>query len=188
MLRYVGILIGAAFGLLFVLANAGDPIDSSLGSTFRSLAVVAFVAILVLAVFARRSGRARSRSRRDEWSKASPERDQFGRRFRIVVAAEVVVLFAGFQVIRLVDAPSQTGVAWVAVVVGVHFIALFWAWRRPSILVPGILLTIYGVVGLVVVSTDQAQWVPLISGVTSGSTLLACGLFFSGRELAGQRR
>jgi hypothetical protein len=86
------------------------------------LAVLGFVALVAAAVLLSRSG---SNSGLEGASDAGSgvanglQMGQFGTGYWIIVAAEVMLLFGGLQVLRLLDAPSQTGVAWVAVVVGV---------------------------------------------------------------------
>ncbi|WP_406314501.1 hypothetical protein OHA77_39585 [Streptosporangium sp. NBC_01639] len=102
-------------------------------------------------------------------------RKMFGRGYWLVVVAEVVLLFGGIAVLRAWDLPEQTNVAWIAVVVGVHFIVLAPIWKQISILVPGVILTLLGVAGLVMAETSAVAWVPIVSGVLSGVTLLvAC--------------
>ncbi len=165
MARFTGLFIGASFGTLFVLINAGSPLPTAVAIGLKILAVLALVSLVGAAGVISRSGPG-----------DGVRMDQFGRGYRIVVLAEVVLLFGGFQVLRLLDAPEQSRIAWVAVVVGVHFIAFLWVWRQRSILVPGVLLTVYGVAGLVMAPTSAAEWVPIVSGVLSGVTLLACCL------------
>jgi hypothetical protein len=56
-------------------------------------------------------------------------------------------------------------------------------------LIPGVLLTGYGVVGLIMATTSAVAWVPVVSGVLSGVTLLAGSLLVLGsrRDLAQPR-
>ena len=165
--------------MLFVVLNSGGPLNETATIALRIAAVVMFVATAVLGMIAVRA----RRERVGTGSVDEVSHERFGRRYLIVVGVEILVLFAGFQVLRLVDAPSQAGVAWVAVVVGVHFIALSRVWRERSILVPGALLTLFGIAGLVVAGTDSFRWVPVISGVLSGFTLLLCSLYVAARDV-----
>ncbi|WP_410597641.1 hypothetical protein [Amycolatopsis sp. lyj-23] len=165
--QFLGALIGAAFGTVFVLVNSGDPLPPVLGWVLRALAVAALAAVLFLGL------RAGGRPTLDG-------RPVFGPSYRVVVLGEVVLLVAGFFVLSLLDAPVQANVAWIATVVGLHFAALAWAWKARSILVVGVVLTALGVAGLVLLGS-AAAWVPFVSGVLSGVTLL-------GGSLHGVRR
>lgn len=106
----IGSLIAAAFGLIYVLVNAA-PLSTGRTLTLRVPAAAAFVAV-ILAVF--RSG-VRSRDR------GGQERRVFGRGYRFVVVAEFVALFVGARVLSGPLHAPEAGVAWVSVVVGVHF-------------------------------------------------------------------
>jgi hypothetical protein len=70
----------------------------------------------------------------------------------------------------------QANVAWIATIVGLHFAALASAWKTRSILVVGVVLTVLGVVGLALLGS-AAEWVPFVSGVLSGVTLLGGSLY-----------
>lgn len=161
--QFLGALIGAAFGTVFVLVNSGDPLPAGLGWVLRALAVLALAAVVVLGV------RAGGRPTLDG-------RPVFGPSYRVIVIGEVVLLVAGFFVLSLLDAPVQANVAWIATVVGLHFAALASAWKTRSILVVGGVLTALGVVGLALLGT-AAAWVPFVSGVLSGVTLLGGSLY-----------
>lgn len=105
------------------------------------------------------------------------DRPMFGPSYRVIVIGEVVLLIAGFFVLSLLDAPVQANVAWIATIVGLHFVALASAWKTRSILVVGAVLTVLGVVGLVLLGTAALPWVPFVSGTLSGVTLLAGSLY-----------
>lgn len=69
---------------------------------------------------------------------------------------------------------------------GVHFIAFMLVWNQRSIGLLGALLTLLGVGGFVLAATPALAWVPVVSGVLSGVTLLTLSLAVVTREL-GQR-
>jgi len=48
--QFLGALIGAAFGTVFVVVNSGDPLPAAAGWVLRALAVVALAAVVVLGV------------------------------------------------------------------------------------------------------------------------------------------
>ncbi|GAA3139464.1 hypothetical protein GCM10010466_33260 [Planomonospora alba] len=100
----------------------------------------------------------------------------FGKGYVVIVVAEVVLLFGGIAVLGALDRPQETNVAWIALVVGVHFVALGPVWKNRSIMLPGAVLTVLGLAGLAVTSTSALPWVPFFGGVLSGVTLLAGSL------------
>ncbi|WP_290060661.1 hypothetical protein [Amycolatopsis solani] len=161
--QFLGALIGAAFGTVFVLVNSGSPLPAAIGWVLRALAVLALVAVVVLGF------RAGGRPTLDG-------RPVFGPSYRVIVIGEVVLLVAGFFVLNLLEAPVEANVAWIATVVGLHFVALASAWKTRSILVVGVVLTVLGVVGLALLGGAPA-WVPFVSGVLSGVTLLGGSLY-----------
>jgi hypothetical protein len=161
--QFLGVLIGAAFGTVFVLVNSGPPLPAALGWVLRALAVVVLAAVVGLGL------RAGGRPTLDD-------RPVFGPSSRVIVVGEVVLLVAGFFVLRLLDAPVEANVAWIATVVGLHFAALASAWKTRSILVVGAVLTVLGVAGLALLGS-LTEWVPFVSGVLSGVTLLGGSLY-----------
>jgi len=167
--QFLGALIGAAFGTVFVLVNSGDPLPAVAGWILRGLAVVALGAVVVVGF------RAGGRPTLDD-------RPMFGPSYRVIVIGEVVLLIAGFFVLSLLDAPVQANVAWIATIVGLHFVALASAWKTRSILVIGVVLTVLGVVGLALLGSAALPWVPFVSGTLSGVTLLGGSLYGVRRE------
>jgi hypothetical protein len=161
----VGLLVGGGFGLVFVLANAHSPLSATAGLTLRLLAGVCFL-VLIAAVLRATSAGSEPRSG-----------SRYGRGFWWVVIAEVVLLVVGLQVLRIAGAPSEANVAWIALVVGAHFVAFALVWRDASIAVPGAIVFLLGVAGLALSATAADEWVPLVSGVSSGYVLLAGSLF-----------
>jgi hypothetical protein len=162
--QFLGALIGAAFGTVFVIVNSGGPLPAAAGWVLRALAVLALVAVVVLGL--RAGGRP-----------TLEDRPMFGSSYRVVVTGELVLLVAGFFVLSLLGAPVQANVAWIATVVGLHFVALASAWKARSILVVGVVLTVLGVAGLALLGSPALPWVPFVSGVLSGVTLLGGSLY-----------
>jgi hypothetical protein len=178
--RLTGLAVGAAFGTAFVLANAHSPLGENVRFGLRIAIVGIDVALLLLIATAVRRRRARGNPRP---AGSGETRAWFGRSFVWVVAGELFLLVAGLQLLRALDAPTQANVAWIALVVGLHFVAFAAIWRERSIAVPGWLLFALGVAGLVMSDTGGLRWVPLVSGVASGCALLIGSLVFSAREL-----
>jgi hypothetical protein len=162
--QFLGALIGAAFGTVFVLVNSGAPVPAAVGRVLGALAVVALAAVVFLGL--RAGGRP-----------TLAGRPVFGPSYRLLVLGEVVLLVAGFFVLDLLEAPVQANVAWIATIVGLHFVALASAWKARSILVVGVVLTVLGITGLVLLGTPALPWVPFVSGALSGVTLLGGSLY-----------
>jgi hypothetical protein len=154
-----------------MVANADTPLGAPFAVALRVLAIAAFMALLVVV------GRARRRTHmmraRDPGSRLHPLSRPFEVRYWIVVVVEVVLLLTGLLILRLLGAPQQTYIAWIALVVGGHFLAFGFIgiWPR-SIARPGGILIILGLASFVMAATPAANWVPLIGGVLSGVTLL----------------
>ncbi|WP_197093866.1 hypothetical protein [Nonomuraea sp. SBT364] len=164
-----GLLVGAVFGAVFVVVNAQSPLNPLTVNVLRVAAVLAAAGVVVMwFATARREG-------------DGERRNMFSRGYLVVVLAEAILLFGGLRVLAALDVPEQANVAWVAFVVGVHFVALAPIWKDWSIAVPGAALSLLGVAGLVLASTSAVTWVPLVSGVLSGVVLLAGSLFAAWR-------
>jgi hypothetical protein len=174
----LGLVIGAAFGTVFVLANAHPPVNGIVGASLRALAVLA-LAVVVAGVLrlARRAPGGQVNAPPD-----ADEVDWYGTGFRLVVGAEVALLAGGIAAVRIWDGPEEAIVAWVAFVVGLHLVAFAPLWGEPDIAVPGVALAVLGATGLALAFTSAAEWVPLVSGVLSGVTLLGCSLFAVARH------
>ncbi len=159
-----GALIGASFGLVFILINAGE-LPSGIATTVRVLGLVAFLGLLgMLFAGGRPSGKT---------TPGPPDRPMFGRRFWLVVAVEVIVGWAGVLIInRVLDHP-EAGVAWIALIVGLHFLALAVVWDQPSVRWLGMAITIAGAAGLLLAALGASDAViATVAGIGAGTLLL----------------
>ncbi|GAA4596468.1 hypothetical protein GCM10023194_68760 [Planotetraspora phitsanulokensis] len=181
MQRMTGMLIGAVFGMVFVLINAADPLNAVIGGVLRGLAVLSLIGVVVMWFLAVRRVKT---GRTEPIAIPGPAAPMFSRGYWLVVVAEAVLLFGGIAVLRAWGRPEQTNVAWIAFVVGVHFIVLAPVWKQWGIAVPGVILTVLGVIGLVLAATSAVAWVPFVSGVLSGVFLLLGCVTFAWRGLA----
>jgi hypothetical protein len=171
--RVQGALIGGIFGFAFLIANARTPLGAAAAELFRALAIIGLIALLL----GRR--RALSRPPRSRRTRGGEERiDLFGHRYWLIVAGEVTALVAGYVVIWLIDAPSETYLPWTVFVVGLHFIPfrLVGVWQGSIAQTAGILIAL-GIAGLALASASDTRWIPFVSGVLAGVTLLAGSLF-----------
>ncbi|NDU71576.1 hypothetical protein GWI34_02900 [Actinomadura sp. DSM 109109] len=166
--QLLGLLIGSGFGTAFVLANAGEPLPAPAGIALRILAVLCLVAVVVTGFRGDRRGGTGRGEARPGW---------FGPRFGLVVVAEFALIFGGIAVLRALDAPEEINVAWIALVVGLHFVVLAPVWKRAAIAVPGVVLTGLGAAGMVMAAVSSVEWIPFVSGALSGVTLLAGSLY-----------
>ncbi|WP_211264024.1 hypothetical protein [Streptosporangium amethystogenes] len=171
-----GLMVGAVFGAVFVVVNAQSPLDAVIVNFLRVAACLGAVSVIAM-WFA---------TVRKERSVAGPRRNMFGRGYLVVVAAEAILLFGGLRVLAAWGRPEQANVAWVAFVVGVHFIALAPVWKDWGIAVPGVVLTLLGAAGLVLASTAAVAWVPFVSGVLSGVVLLFGAAPFGWRAMTAR--
>ncbi|MFI7421320.1 hypothetical protein [Nonomuraea sp. NPDC049684] len=161
-----GLLVGAVFGAVFVVVNAHGPLNPVAANVLRAAACLAAAAVLAMWLRAVRAERPAPAGRRG----------MFGPGYLAVVVVEAVLLFGGLRVLAALGRPEEGNVAWVAFVVGVHFVALAPVWKDRSIAVPGAALTLLGAGGLVLAATPAVAWVPVVSGVLSGVVLLAGSL------------
>lgn len=158
----LGSIVGAVFGLVYVLVNAG-PLPRAVGIPLQALGLAAF-AVVVVAV-----------ARADDHGGQPPTAGSRGA-YRLVVAAEVAALAAGLAALNgPLDAP-QAGVAWVSFVVGVHFVALGAVFREPLFHWLGGAIGACGLVGLALAAAGAgAETVAVLSGIVPGTLLLASG-------------
>jgi hypothetical protein len=159
----IGCLIALSFGTVFVMVNSGG-LDQPWQWVIRGLGL-AIAAVLLVALFRT------ARTARPQETSGPGFAD---RRFQVIVALEVIALFGGLYVINSVLDRSELGVAWVAVVVGVHFYALGWAWGMTFYHWLATAMTALGVGGFVAYAAGAGETaVALISGVGSGLALYA---------------
>ncbi len=157
-------LIGALFGLVFVLANAGT-LPAAAAVALRVLAIASF---LWLFLALRRAG-APGDAGRDG---TAPR--LFGRGYRLVVAAEVAAALAGVLVINLVLHVPQATVAWISLVVGLHFFGLAAVWRLPALRLLAAAMAACGAAGLVLAACAASLAViATVAGIAPGALLLA---------------
>ena len=156
-----GSMIGVVFGVVFFVANAGA-FGTPGALIVRVAGIVIGVALLIRIIQLRRR------------VTVTPDTLGFGRGYWYVVLGEVVLLFAGVLVINRVLHHPEASVAWVAVVVGVHFVVLARVWREALFTVLGVVMTVLGVLGIVLaVTTDSALAVAAVAGLGSGLALFA---------------
>jgi hypothetical protein len=97
----------------------------------------------------------------------------FGRFYWIVVAMEAVVGLAGIVIINAVLHAPRVTVAWIALVVGVHFFGLAAVWRLPQLVWLGAALATSGAAGLALgLYGSSTAAIALTGGIIPGIVLL----------------
>ncbi len=164
----LGLLIGSVFGLVFVQVNAGA-LPTGIGTVCRVVGGLAF--LLVLAGLRRVPSPSPSTG-------GEPTGISFTASYWVVVAVEVIAIVVG---VRLLAGPLKTpdaGVAWVALVVGLHFVALAVVWAQPIFGWLGGSLGVCGVAGLLLAFSDAPKAaVAGVGGVLPGGLLLGFALW-----------
>ena len=161
----LGSLIGGGFGLIYVEVNAGA-LATPAAAALRVTGGVAFAGLVALVA-----------ARRDPGAPASgAARAGFGRRYWLVVAAEVAAIAAGIALLNgPLDRPRAV-VAWISVVVGVHFFALAALWQVSLLRWLGAAITVCGLAGLTAAGLGAASaMVATMGGVLPGALLMAAG-------------
>ena len=165
-----GRVIGAGFGLVYVLVNAwavGAPAD-------LVLRVLAVVAVAALGVVLGRGRRGVGRGERPP---------SFGRGYLLVVAAEVAAIVGGSALLGVLGQPGAR-FPWLTIVVGVHFVLLARVWREPSIGWLGWSLTGCGAAGFVAaLAVGSPALVAGLAGLLPGVLLLAGSFWGLGARL-----
>jgi hypothetical protein len=158
-----GSLIGALFGLIYLLINAG-PLPLAAGIPVRLAGGCAFVAVLVTICRSAISGG------------PAEQAGGFGSGYWLVVTAEAVALAAGPWILNGPLNMPQAGVAWVSFVVGVHFFALAAVFGLRSFHYLGAVITACGIAGLALAALGVGEApITVISGLIPGAVLLAFG-------------
>jgi len=163
-----GAAVGITFGTVFVLVNSGGvPVPWPLVIRVVGLLVAALLVVgLVLAV------------RRGSSVGPAPMSGFVDQRYWLIVALEAVALFGGLAVLNGALHGKAVSVAWVALIVGVHFFGLARIWRMPLYHWLGTAMTVLGLAGFLIYALGgSAEIVGLVAGVGSGAALyLAIGV------------
>jgi hypothetical protein len=163
--RVIASVIGGVGGAVYVLVNA-----AALGAAASTVLRVAAVAALAVIL-------GRAWSLRDTHGPASARRG-FGRGYWLIVVLEVVLIFGGRTVIAgPLHAPDAV-VAWLSLIVGVHFFAFVALWHKPLYAWLGTVITASAIVAFVLVgAAASAAAVAVFSAIIPGVALLAFGLY-----------
>ena len=172
-----GTVVGITFGTVFVLANSGGVAAPwPLVIRVAGLLVAALlVAGLVLVV------------RRGSSVAPAPMSGFVDQRYWLIVALEAGALFGGLAVLNGVLHGKAVSVAWVTLIVGVHFFGLARIWRMPLYHWLGAAMAILSLAGFLIYALGgSAAMVELVAGVGSGAVLYAAVGVAVGDALLGR--
>ena len=160
--KRISIYITTVFGLVFVMANAAY-LPSMAAFVVRVLGVLAAVGLLL----------------------ATPKPDRpdhpgigFSRDFWLIDAGEVIVGLGGIVLLNSVLGIHDVSIAWISLVVGVHFFGLYAIWGFPIMIWVGTAITLCGVAGLVAAGMDlSAAAIAVVAGLVPGVVLFTAGWY-----------
>jgi hypothetical protein len=158
----LGSLIAAVFGLVYVMANSG-PLPQGVALTLQVVAVLVFLALVVAIV------RRRSFALPDESARGG-----FKRGYWAVVGTEVVAIAAGIALLNGPLGAPYVSVAWISLVVGLHFFALARVWHEPLFGCLGGPIALCGLVGLAAAAFGaSAALIAVAAGMVPAALLFA---------------
>lgn len=157
-----GMLVGAAFGLIDILANAGVVVAAPASVVLRALGVTAFAGLLL-----------RMRRPGPTPPGRAVARMAFGRGYWLIVAAEVAAIAIGNAALSGPLGAPHASVAWISVVVGVHFLGLAALWQARFLIGLGIAIAVCGAIGLLAAAAgSSAAVIAAVGGLCPGGLLL----------------
>jgi hypothetical protein len=166
----IGSIVSAGFGIGWVEWGTLH-LGGKASTAIRIVGVVIGVVLIVRSIRFRRKQRAAQRA-----NPGPAERSMFASRgYRLVVAAEVVALAAGYLILGAVN-QSAYQIVWFALVVGVHFIGFgrLFAFRFYFV---GGALVVAALAGLIVgLAGGGIALVEAVTGFASGLTLFVAPL------------
>jgi hypothetical protein len=159
--RRLGSVISAVFGVVYIEVNAGS-LPTAMSLMLRILGAGVFLLILIrLWLDGPQSATA-----------LDGGAGGFGSRYWLIVALEAAGIVVGSAALRAVGLGSAT-VAWVSVVVGIHFVALAAVWRLSLFQRLGTAIAVTGALAIVAAAAGAGNgWVAGIGGVLPGALLL----------------
>lgn len=158
--KRISIVITTVFGFIYVMANSGS-LPATAATAIRAIGIIAAIGLLV------------SLPRPDV---PDPPGVGFSRAYWLIVAAEVAAGIGGLIVLNDMLGIHDASIAWISVVVGVHFLGFYVIWRLPVMVWIGAAISVCGALGLVAAGMDRsAALIALVAGIVPGAVLLAGG-------------
>lgn len=170
-------MVAIAFGTVFVLVNSGG-VPAPWPLVIRVIGLLAAALLVVGLVLVVRRGSSVT---------PAPVSGFVDHRYWLIVALEAGALFGGLAVVNGVLHGKAVSVAWVALVVGVHFFGLARIWRMPLYHWLGAAMAILSLAGFLIYALGgSAAIVGLVAGVGSGAALYAAVGVAVGDALLGR--
>jgi hypothetical protein len=158
--KRTSIVITTVFGFIYIMANA-QLFPAAEAIAIRAVGILAAVGLLL------------SLPRPD---RPDPPGIGFSRSYWLIVAAEVAAGIGGLIVLNTVLGIHDASIAWISVVVGVHFFGFYVIWRLPIMVWVGAAITACGGLGLIAAGMDRsAALIAMVAGIVPGAVLLAGG-------------
>ena len=158
--KRISIVITTVFGFIYIMANA-QLLPASEATPIRVIGILAAAGLLI--------GLPRP-------DRADPPGVGFSRAYWLIVAAEVIAGVGGLIVLNDMLGIHDASIAWISVVVGVHFFGFYVIWRLPVMVWIGAAISVCGALGLVAAGMDRsAALIALVAGIVPGALLLAGG-------------
>ena len=152
-----------------MLANAGS-LPAPVAALLQGIAFAVFVAIVL--TLHRRSAR--------QSAQLGPIGSAFGRSYWVVVAGEAGAIAAGLVALNGPLNAPHAAVAWIALIAGLHLVALAVVWRQRFFHALGAAIAACGAVGLLLAATGGSDAaIAATAGVLPGALLLAASLHAS---------
>jgi hypothetical protein len=158
--KRISIVITTVFGFIYIMANA-QLLPATEATAVRAIGILAAGGLLF------------SLPRPD---RPDPPGFGFSRGYWLIVAAEVAAGVGGLIVLSAVLGIHDASIAWISVVVGVHFFGFYVIWRLPIMVWIGAAITVCGALGLLAAGFDRsAVLIAVVAGIVPGAVLLAGG-------------
>ena len=158
--KRTSIFITTIFGFIYVMANAGT-LPATAATAVRMVGILAAVGLLISV---------------PRPNRPDPPGIGFSREYWLIVAGEVIVGLGGLAVLNAVLGIHDASIAWISLVVGVHFFGFYVIWRLPVMVWIGAAITLCGIAGLAAAGIDlSAAVIAVTAGVLPGAILLAGG-------------
>ena len=158
--KRISIVITTIFGFIYSVANA-QLLPAAEATAVRVIGILAAAGMLI------------SLPRPD---RPDPSGVGFSRAYWLIVAAEIAAGIGGLIVLNDVFGIHDASIAWISVVVGVHFFGFYVIWRLPVMVWIGAAISVCGVLGLLATGLGRsAALIAVVAGIVPGAVLLAGG-------------
>ncbi len=169
--KRISIVITTVFGIIYIVANA-QLLPAAEATAVRVIGILAAAGLLI------------SLPRPD---RPDPPGVGFSRGYWLIVVAEIIAGIGGLIVLNDLLGIHDASIAWISVVVGVHFFGFYVIWRLPVMVWIGAAISVCGTLGLVAAGLDRsAALIAVVAGIVPGAVLVAGGYWSRFHPMPGQ--